>query len=409
MPPTPQRDLSAPTIVIGAGPHGLAAAALLNRSGERTVILERSYGVGASWAQRYDHLRLHTTPGTSKLPGLPVPRRAGPWVSRDDYVRYLERYVAHHRLDVRVTTPVQRIERAEPGSGAQWLVHTPVGPVPTGAVVVATGRCHTPDLPRWPGRSTFTGTLLHSAHYRSPAPYRGQDVLVVGAGNSGTEIASVLAGSGAGRVWIAVRTPPNILPRSSARWHVAGRLTEALPLAWRDRTSLLTQRLAVPDLTSRGLPRPRTGLYTRNAREGVNPVLDHGFVDAVRSGRVEPVAAVQAFEGPEVVLADGTRLRPDTVIAATGYRPNLHDLVGSLGVLDEAGHPLATGARTHPAAPRLYLTGFTNPLTGVLRQAGIEARAIARAFRHEKARATLPAPRLGDRPADALDKERASS
>ncbi|MEU9627903.1 NAD(P)/FAD-dependent oxidoreductase [Streptomyces luteogriseus] len=411
MPPTPQRDLSAPTIVIGAGPHGLAAAALLNRSGERTVILERSYGVGASWAQRYDHLRLHTTPGTSKLPGLPVPRRAGPWVSRDDYVRYLERYVAHHRLDVRVTTPVQRIERAEPGSGAQWLVHTPVGPVPTGAVVVATGRCHTPDLPRWPGRSTFTGTLLHSAHYRSPAPYRGQDVLVVGAGNSGTEIASVLAGSGAGRVWIAVRTPPNILPRSSARWHVAGRLTEALPLAWRDRTSLLTQRLAVPDLTSRGLPRPRTGLYTRNAREGVNPVLDHGFVDAVRSGRVEPVAAVQAFEGPEVVLADGTRLRPDTVIAATGYRPNLHDLVGSLGVLDEAGHPLATGARTHPAAPRLYLTGFTNPLTGVLRQAGIEARAIARAFRREKARATLtlPAPRLGDRPADALDKERASS
>ncbi|MEU1103949.1 NAD(P)/FAD-dependent oxidoreductase [Streptomyces tibetensis] len=409
MPPTPQRDLSAPTIVIGAGPHGLAAAALLNRSGEPTVILERSYGVGASWAQRYDHLRLHTTPGTSKLPGLPMPRQAGPWVSRDDYVRYLERYVAHHRLDVRVTTPVQRIERAEPGSGAQWLVHTPVGPVPTGAVVVATGRCHTPNLPRWPGRSTFTGTLLHSAHYRSPAPYRGRDVLVVGAGNSGTEIASVLAGGGAGRVWIAVRTPPNILPRSSARWHAAGRLTEALPLAWRDRTSLLTQRLAVPDLTSRGLPRPRTGLYTRNAREGVNPVLDHGFVDAVRSGRVEPVAAVQAFEGPEVVLADGTRLRPDTVIAATGYRPNLHDLVGSLGVLDEAGHPLATGARTHPEAPRLYLTGFTNPLTGVLRQAGIEARAIARAFRHEKARATLPAPRLGDRPADALDKGRTSS
>lgn len=151
MPPTPQRDLSAPTIVIGAGPHGLAAAALLNRSGEPTVILERSDRVGASWAQRYDHLRLHTTPSTSKLPGLSVPRQAGPWVSRDDYVRYLERYVAHHRLDVRVTTPVDRIERAEPGSGALWLVHTPDGPVPAGAVVVATGRCHTPNLPAGPG------------------------------------------------------------------------------------------------------------------------------------------------------------------------------------------------------------------------------------------------------------------
>ncbi|MFJ4283410.1 flavin-containing monooxygenase [Streptomyces massasporeus] len=409
MPPTPQPDFSAPTIVVGAGPHGLAAAALLNRSGEPTVILERSDRAGASWAQRYGHLRLHTTAGTSKLPGLSVPRQAGPWVSRDDYVRYLEHYVAHHRLDVRVATPVQRIERAEPGSGAQWLVHTPDGPVATGAVVVATGRCHTPNLPHWPGRSTFTGTLLHSAHYRSPGPYRGRDVLVVGAGNSGTEIASVLAGAGAERVRIAVRTPPNILPRSSARWHAAGRLTEALPLAWRDRTSLLTQRLAVPDLTSRGLPRPRTGLYTRNAREGVNPVLDHGFVAAVRSGRVEPVAAVQAFDGPDVVLADGTRLRPDTVIAATGYRANLHDLVGPLGVLDEAGQPLAVGARNHPAAPRLYFAGYTNPLTGVLRQAGIEARAIAHALRREKARTTLRLPRLGDRTTDAFKKGHAPS
>lgn len=385
MPPTPQRDFSAPTIVIGAGPHGLAAAALLNRSGEPTVILERSDHVGASWAQRYDHLRLHTTPSTSQLPGLPVPRQAGPWVSRDDYVRYLEGYAAHHRLDVRVATLAQHIERAEPGSRALWLVHTPDGPVRTNAVVVATGRCHTPHLPHWPGRSSFTGRLLHSAHYRSPAPYRGQHVLVVGTGNSGTEIASVLAGAGVERVQISVRTPPNILPRSSARWHAVGRLTEALPLAWRDRTSLLTQRLSVPDLTSRGLPRPRTGLYTRNAREGVSPVLDNGFVDAVRSGRVEPVAAVQAFDGPDVVLADGIRLRPDTVIAATGYRSNLQGLVGSLGVLDEAGHPLAVGAQNHPAAPRLYFAGYTNPLTGVLRQAGIEARAIARAFRREKA------------------------
>ncbi|WP_329472600.1 NAD(P)-binding domain-containing protein [Streptomyces sp. NBC_01723] len=114
-----------------------------------------------------------------------------------------------------VTTLVQRIERAEPGSGAQWLVHTHDGPMTADAVVVATGRCHTPNVPHWTGRSTFTGTLLHSAHYRSPAPYRGPHVLVVGAGNSGTEIAGVLAGAGAERVRIAVRTPPNIFPASA--------------------------------------------------------------------------------------------------------------------------------------------------------------------------------------------------
>ncbi|GGW66225.1 hypothetical protein [Streptomyces caelestis] len=84
-----------------------------------------------------------------------------------------------------------------------------------------------------------------------------------------------------------------------------------------------------------------------------------------------------------------------TVIAATGYRPNLHAPVGSLGVLDEAGQPLAVGARTlPPPAARLYFAGYTNPLTGVLRQAGIEAHAIAYAFRREKERAPFPPPAL---------------
>ncbi|MEU7044229.1 NAD(P)-binding domain-containing protein [Streptomyces varsoviensis] len=61
---------------------------------------------------------------------------------------------------------------------------------------MATGRCHTPQVPEWPGRPGFRGTLLHAAHYRAPAPYRGQAVLVVGAGNSGTEIATVPAREG---------------------------------------------------------------------------------------------------------------------------------------------------------------------------------------------------------------------
>ncbi|MGW5597464.1 hypothetical protein ACWEWL_00020 [Streptomyces rochei] len=105
-----------------------------------------------------------------------------------------------------------------------------------------------------------------------------------------------------------------------------------------------------------------------------------------------------------MVLADGTRLRPDTVIAATGFRSNLHDLVGPLGVLDDTGQPLAVGGQSHPTAPRLYFSGYTNPLTGVLRQAGIEARAIAHALRREKARAALHLPQTGGRTTGALDK-----
>jgi putative flavoprotein involved in K+ transport len=361
------------------------------------TVLERAERVGASWARRYDHLRLHTTRGSSHLPGLRLPRQCGAWVGRDDFVRYLERYRAHHRLDVHLNTAVDRIEPHDGGRNAPWRLHTSDGTLTAGAVVVATGRCHTPHVPDWPGREGFTGALLHAADYRNPGPYRGRKVLVVGAGNSGTEIAAVLSEHGARRVWLSLRTPPNILPRNFSRGHVAGRLTEFLPLSWRDRSSLLTQRCAVPDLTSFGIPLPRTGAFSRNEAEGVNPVLDHGFVAAVRSGRVQPVAAVERFEGPHLVLTDGTRLAPDVVIAATGYRPRLQSLLATPTVLNDAGYPLVHGARTSTTAPHLYFTGFTNPLSGALYQAGVEARAIARAVARGTAYGSVPSPRRAER------------
>ncbi|MFG3257610.1 flavin-containing monooxygenase [Streptomyces sp. NPDC048172] len=370
-----------PAVVVGAGPSGLAAAAILRRAGVPTVVLERGERIGESWARRYDHLSLHTVRGGSRLPGLALPRSCGSWVARDDFLRYLERYREHHRLPVRTATAVRRIEPAPADPRGAWRVHADgIGVIAARAVVVATGRCHTPRLPDWPGREGYRGALLHAADYRSPAPYRGQSVLVVGAGNSGTEIASVLAREGAKKVWLAFRTPPNIMPRGSSRWHAVGRLTERLPLAWRDRSALLTQRCAVPDLSAFGVPRPRTGPFTRNLREGNNPVLDHGFVAAVRGGLVRPVAAVAGFDGTRVELADGSHLTPDTVIAATGYRPGLEPLLPGLDVLDTPGNPLVQGAGTCRAAPHLYFAGFTNPLSGALYQAGIEARAIARAI-----------------------------
>ncbi|MEU2562737.1 NAD(P)/FAD-dependent oxidoreductase [Streptomyces longispororuber] len=380
-----------PVLVIGAGPSGLAVAAMLRRSGVPALVLERGERVGTSWARRYDHLRLHTVRGRSRLPGLAPPRGCGTWMGRDDFVRYLERYRDHHRLRVRLGTAVRRIEPGAAGAGERWRVHTGDAVLAARAVVVATGRCHTPRVPDWPGRDGFTGALLHSADYRGPASYRGRSVLVVGAGNSGTEIASVLAGAGAGKVWLAVRTPPNILPRASSRWQAAGRLMGAFPLAWRDRSALLTQRCTVPDLTSFGIARPQAGPFTRNAREGNNPVLDHGFVAAVRTGRIRPVAAVAGFDAARVVLADASVLTPDTVIAATGYRPGLEELLPGIDVLDRSGHPVVHGAQTSAAAPQLYFAGFTNPLSGALRQAGVEARGIARAI--ASARDPVPAQR----------------
>ncbi|GAA2969634.1 hypothetical protein GCM10020227_42740 [Streptomyces flavovirens] len=90
-----------------------------------------------------------------------------------------------------------------------------------------------------------------------------------------------------------------------------------------------------------------------------------------------PVAAVESFDGDAVVLADGTRVTPDAVIAATGYERSLEGLVGHLGVLDDRGRPVVHGARAPKQAPGLYFTGFTNPISGMLREIARDARKIA--------------------------------
>lgn len=105
---------------------------------------------------------------------------------------------------------------------------------------------------------------------------------------------------------------------------------------------------------------------------------DVGLIDAVKRGRVVPVAAVESFDGDAVVLAGGDRITPDTVIAATGYRRSLEGLVGHLGVLDARGRPVVHGARTPKQAPGLYFTGFTNPISGMLRELALDARKIAK-------------------------------
>ncbi|MFF9400950.1 MULTISPECIES: flavin-containing monooxygenase [unclassified Streptomyces] len=377
-----------PVYVIGGGPGGLAAAAALRERGVRTVVLEKSGDVGGSWRGHYDRLRLHTTRRRSALPGLAMPRRFGRWVARDDMVRYLEKYAEHHELEVVTGVEVSRVDRAPDGS--DWQLAASGGRMLTGrAVVVATGFNHTPRVPDWPGHDTFTGTFAHASEYRDAAPYAGRDVLVVGIGNTGAEIAVDLVEGGASRVRIAVRTAPHIVRRSTLGWpsQATAVLVRRLPVWLVDPAARLMSRLAVPDLGAYGLPRPDTGLYSR-VREGAIPVQDVGLIAAVKRGRVVPVAAVESFDGDAVVLADGNRITPDAVIAATGYRRSLEGLVGHLGVLDARGRPVVRGGRTPKQAPGLYFTGFTNPISGMLREMALDARKIARKVARRIARGT---------------------
>ena len=378
------------TVVIGAGPAGLATAAQLRRLGMPVLVLERSSAVASSWRGRYDRLRLNSSRPFSKLPGARYPRGTGMFPTRDQVVEYLERYARDNALEIRFRTHVERVER----NGTGWLLHTSTGTVPAGDVVVAAGYEHTFHVPRWPGRDSFAGRLIHSAEYRNADEFRGEDVLVVGPGSSGMEIAFDLAQGGARRVRLAVRTPPNIILREPLGPFLA-RLLVKLPTERADRIMSFVRRKKIGDLTPYGLPEPEEGVVSRLKRLGVAPaIVDREVLHAIRAGRIEIVAAVEALDEAGVVLADGERIEPDAVIAATGYRTGLEPMVGHLGVLDERGEPRTTVAE---AAPGLRFVAYVHR-PGLIGLMGEEARAAARGIARRRGRRIRRRPLAPARP-----------
>lgn len=385
--------MSAPenqVVVVGAGTAGLAAALCLSDLSIPSVVIERGNGVGAAWRSRYDRLRLNTGQRYSHLPKRPYPKGTPVFPTRGQVVAHLEEHAGERGIELRLNTPVERVVRRKPTG---WGVLTPHGIVGAAHVVVATGYLHTPVLPDWPGSASFPGEVLHSSAYRSPRPFAGKRVLVVGAGSSGLEIAHDLATGGAAKVWLSVRTPPNVMPRTGPGGRsndVVSRPLFHLPPRLADAVARRARLTAFGDLSEFGLPIPREGPFSRAHRLHAAPtIVDPEVVDAVRDGAIEVVDAVTAFEASSVVLTDRTRLDADVVIAATGYRTGLEPLVGQLGVLTDAGIPRVGGDVA--AEPGLWflgmwsrpsLIGYTS--TQAERVAARIARAIAESQRSKR-------------------------
>ena len=346
---------------------------MLQRAGEHVTVLERG-ALAAAWRGRYDRLQLHTVRWLSALPGYRIPRTFGKWPARDRVVEYLERYARRHRLTVREGVEVQALER----TGDGWRVMTSNGQFAARRVVVATGHSNVPYLPAWTGE--LDGEILHSSAYRNPDPFRGRRVIVVGAGNSGAEISVDLVEGGAAEVLMSVRTPPSIVRRDTLGIpsQVLGLATEHLPARLVDGIARTMRRLSFPDLAPYGLPAPAHP-YDDFLRRRTIPVLDVGIVDAVRSGRVKVVPPIASLDGSHVVLEGERRIRVDAVLAATGFRTGLEQLVGAFGVLDEHGEPVVHGPDEHPDAPGLHFVGYRIVLGGGLRTAGLDAKRLAKA------------------------------
>ncbi len=368
-------------IVIGAGAAGLGVSAELQRRGIDALVLERSERVGASWRGRYEDLRLNNDRWSSRLPRSWMPRRAGRWPARDDFIAYLEDYASRRDLSVRFGVDVRRIEH----EAADWRLDTSAGPLRARFVVVCTGHDRVPRLPDWPGSEESSIELLHAAEFRRAEDFRHKDVLVVGLGTSATEIATRLADGYAKRVRVAVRTPPNLMPAEFLGLPITvfARLFQAAPASVVDRVASLVKWLTIGDLSRYGLAPAPYGVATELATKGMGPVIDRGIVEALKSGRVELVAAVEGLTSDEVTLTDGKRIRPEVMIAATGYRSGLNEIVGHLGVLKDSGEPAALGAQPHPAAPGLYFCGYRLPLSGELSGMRRDSHRIAKSIAAE--------------------------
>ena len=343
-------------VVIGAGPAGLSTALSLKDQGIRPLVLDRADTVASSWRTRYDRLKLNSPRGRSHLAGRRFPKGTPVFPSRDQMIAHLEQGAAEDGLEIRLNTEVTRIDHTASG----WTIQTSDGPIETDEVVVATGFEHTPQIPEWPGRETFTGELIHAAEYRNPDPYRGRRVLVVGCGCSGMEIAYDLAEGGAAEVWMAVRTAPNIVLRTGpggipGDW-IAGSLLRT-PKKFADAAARFGRKMDMGDLSEFGLPVPEEGVFSRLERLKVAPaIVDKEVIEAIKARRFTVVKGVVSFDATGVSLADGRHLEPHAVVCATGYRRDLESLVGHLGVLDDQGIPRVKG---EPAAPGLRFVGYT--------------------------------------------------
>ena len=364
--------------MIGAGPAGLGAAALIERQGVPALVLERGEQVGTSWRGRYEGLRLNTPRIMSTPPVHRMPRRLGRYPTREDLVAYLEEYVERTGLTVRCGVEATRVDPDDGG----WRVETSDGAIDADNVVVAAGYDRVPCIPDWPGRDGFTGDLLHAAEFRSAEPYRGRDVLVVACGNTGSELATFVARAGARRVRVSMRTPPNLVARDlyGMPMTFTAAVLERFPPVVLDTSGRLAQWLLFGNVEKKlGIPPAPQGVQTTLDQRRVAPLVDDGFVEEVERGRIELVGAVEGFDGADVLLAGGERIQPEVVIAATGYHRGLEPLVGHLGVVGEWGEPVASGAPV-PGNPGLWFTGYTVRLSGQLHCAKRDSRRIARAI-----------------------------
>src|SRR4051794_21492405 len=299
-------DMGAPVAVIGAGGSGLLAAAALRRAGVEFELVEARDGVGGTWrydergdgSACYESLVANTSKLRMAVGGRAIPGRPWQYARHDEMLAYLERFADEEDLRRSITLG-WRVEAARPEPEGGWALTNSDGETRRyRAVVCALGTQGRPRYAEMHGE--FDGEQLHSAAYRTPARFAGRDVLVIGLGTSGAEVAGELAGKARSvrvaareRLWMMTRR----LGPLPLDWLDEPRAAHFLPWAMRRQTLKALGRLTMRGLHRRGLPRP-----TRRCGDDIVAISDT-FPKAVRAGLVEFRPTVSRVDGKTVTFS----------------------------------------------------------------------------------------------------------
>jgi putative flavoprotein involved in K+ transport len=354
------------TVVIGGSQSGLAVGYHLQRRGRPFVILDAHDRVGDAWRRRWDSLRLFTTAHYDGLPGMAFPAGRTVYPTKDQTADYLEAYAERFDLPVRTSVRVDHLSRR----GQLFAVAAGQQTFSAANVVVATGAYHSPRVPDFADQLDAGIVQVHSSAYRNPSQLREGGVLVVGAANSGAEIAIEV--SRRHRTWLSGRDPGQEPTRAGS---VPDRML--MPLMWFMASRVLTVTSPVGRKVRDQFLHPPRGIPLGRVRRR----------DIAAAG-IERVPRTAGVRDGKPVLDDGRTLEVANVIWCTGFAIDLSWI--DLPIVGDDGFPVQERGVV-PSQPGLYFIGlpFLHSLSSAL--LGGVGRDAAHIVDHLAAHAAVPA------------------